>query len=338
MSKAVVNLVETLGKNDAGPKAKSDIQSILVNQGYESLTLPITIASIKDKLKLAYWDLPNFFRKHGDFDEYVLQYPIYSKIVTKRLFKTLRNVPGKLILVIHDIESLRFQTDDDKSIQHEIHLLNQADGLIVHTQAMQTWLQDHGVTVPMKKLELFDYLNSQPLLEKINYEKSVCYAGNLMKSSFLGTLNLNGYKLSVFGPNPLPNFPDEINYLGVRTPDELPKELKYNFGLVWDGTTTATCDGIFGEYMKFNSPHKVSLYLSTGLPVIIWKQAAVASYIVNNQLGIAIDSLDNLPAILDSLSDEEYQILKKSVLSYANRLRKGQNIINVLSDLENELA
>ena len=70
-----------------------------------------------------------------------------------------------------------------------------------------------------------------------------------------------------------------VKYCGQYKPEELPEKLEGGFGLVWDGDDLGACTGVFGEYMKYNNPHKTSLYLASGLPVIIWEKAAMAKYI-----------------------------------------------------------
>lgn len=338
MNKVILNVFEKQIKKDAGPKAKNDIQTILSKNGFESIEIAMDTSSVLSRLYTSMVSIPKLIKSLKDSDEIVIQYPIYSKIITKSLFNSLDSYSGKLILIIHDLETLRLNLDNVSKRDEELFQLNNVDGLIVHTDSMRKWLLDNGVTTPMVVLNLFDYLNPQPIIDDLDYKKSIVYAGNLMKSEFLSKINPSGYQLDVFGPNPSSNFPSAINYRGVRNPDELPKELQYNFGLVWDGSTPETCDGMFGEYMRFNSPHKTSLYLSSGLPVIVWKQAAIAKFIYNHKLGIVIDSLDQLSSEFNKISDNDYQQLKKNTLSYAMRLRSGRNIMEAIIQLENVIA
>lgn len=81
--------------------------------------------------------------------------------------------------------------------------------------------------------------------------------------------------------------------------------------MVWDGTSVSTCTGDFGEYLQYNNPHKTSLYIRCQLPVIIWKQAALADFVRENGIGICVDSLEELEKILNTLSEEEYAEMKK---------------------------
>ena len=79
---------------------------------------------------------------------------------------------------------------------------------------------------------------------------------------------------------------ENIHYIGAFDPEELTQKMQGSFGLVWDGTTCDTCDGLSGSYLKINNPHKFSLYLSSGLPVIVWDQAAIADFVKKENVGL----------------------------------------------------
>ena len=85
--------------------------------------------------------------------------------------------------------------------------------------------------------------------------------------------------------------------------------------------------------MQYNDPHKVSLYLSSGLPVIIWKKAALADFIEQNKLGIVIDNLNNLDNVLDRLSKNDYQKMKHNVDKISSGLRQGMYIKNAMTKI-----
>ena len=90
-----------------------------------------------------------------------------------------------------------------------------------------------------------------------------------------------------------------------------------------------------GNYMRYNNPHKASLYLSTGQPVIIWKKAALAEFVIKNKVGIAVDSLENLDEILDKITAEQYQLMKNNTIKLASSLRSGQFIKQAVKNIEN---
>ena len=86
--------------------------------------------------------------------------------------------------------------------------------------------------------------------------------------------------------------------------------------------------------MKFNNPHKASLYLSSGIPVIIWRQAALADFIEKTKLGLAIDSLNDLDEVLANISTIEYKNLIENTRNIASKLRDGSFIKKAIHNLE----
>ena len=144
--------------------------------------------------------------------------------------------------------------------------------------------------------------------------------------------------LALYGPNKAATYPKNITHYGSFPPDELPAKLTQNFGLVWDGTSIERCDGSFGNYLKYNDPHKTSLYLSSGLPVIIWKEAALADFIVKNQVGLAVDNLAQLDEILNELTPEEYYQMCQNVAKVAHKMRTGAYLKEAVTKLEHEVT
>lgn len=113
------------------------------------------------------------------------------------------------------------------------------------------------------------------------------------------------------------------NYVGAFNPEELIYNLQGSFGLVWDGDSSATCTGVYGDYLKINNPHKTSMYLAAGIPVIIWEEAALANFIKKNHCGITIKSTDEIRNIIDNMLDEEYETLKANACKIGGKLRRG---------------
>ena len=268
-------------------------------------------------------------------DEIVIQYPM-SRFLMKNLISILRRrTNAKIYCVIHDIESLRTKQDNNDFKRSEMSLLNSVDGLIVHNTNMLSWLKQNGLTVKAVSLQLFDYDNPQPLNEKINYRKSICFAGNLAKSTFLKKFHPDGIELYLYGVGLSKKMQDtNIHYQGSFSPTELPKHLTQSFGLVWDGDSIDSCSGIYGQYTKYNAPHKASLYLSSGIPIIVWKNAGIAGYIVKHNLGIAIDSLTQLNDTLNTISLEKYKSMKESCFKEAYKMRNGEFITHAIEKLE----
>lgn len=90
--------------------------------------------------------------------------------------------------------------------------------------------------------------------------------------------------------------------------------------------------------MKYNNPHKASLYLSSGIPVVIWRKAALSKFIEENNLGIAVDSLTELDEVLSKMSLSKYENLLKNVRDVSQKLKKGFFIEKAIQNLENKVS
>ena len=105
---------------------------------------------------------------------------------------------------------------------------------------------------------------------------------------------------------------------------------------MWDGETTTTCSGIYGEYLRINDPHKASLYLASGMPVIIWSKAALADYITRNGCGITVDSIEDIPGRISAMTPEEYDAIRSNTRKISDRLRKGKYTSRALNKVLGE--
>lgn len=323
-------------QNEAGPKAKRDIEKFLGELDFQAIDFYFQGARKAELLsyKQSWWDIPRRL-KHLPAANIFFQYPAFNQRTNQAiLMNAKKNTAAKVYLIIHDVESLRAFSHDPAFIAWEIAFFNQSDGLIVHNAKMRDWLQKNGVHVPMVELQIFDYDNPQPMIETADYQGSLCYAGNLAKADFLQELHLQ-HQLHLFGPNPAAELKQQAAYHGSFTPEELPAHLQGNFGLVWDGSRLDQTAGKFGAYLKYNDPHKTSLYLSSGLPVVIAQEAALADFITSQGLGIAVASLQDLDAKLAAVSKEEYQQMQYQVQQVGNKIRRGAYIKTAVKKMIN---
>ncbi len=305
--------------NIAGPKAKKDITSFLTKKGFRRFDLEVPKNKLQ-RLNFVLFKIKKLIRKKN-INYFIIQYPLYSKIISNAIIKSL-NPKTKKILIVHDLESIRLENKNSQGKKWELSFFNHFNYLIVHNEAMREWLKKQGIKIPMVNLEIFDYLNLQKINTKNKLTKSICYAGNLKKSVFLKKANLKT-KIDIFGPGSSQNYPKNVHYRGQYSPEDLPKYLKQDFGLVWDGISTDTCSGLYGKYLRYNDPHKVSLYLSSGLPILIWKKAALCRFIENNHLGIGIKKISDIDKIYKDISLDQYQDMTKNVYKVAKKIRNG---------------
>ena len=235
--------------------------------------------------------------------------------------------------MIHDLHSLR--RGDETACREEICIINKADTVIVHNRFMKEKMLSSGLTVPnIYCLEVFDYLTDIPPVKESS--SAVTFAGNLNKSGFLYQMfeANSDTEFNVYGnPDDRLMLYKHVHYLGSYPPDELPAVLNGRFGLVWDGDAIDGCHGTLGEYTRINNPHKLSLYIASGIPVIVWKEAAIADFVVKNGIGITTDSISDLNTLLQ-INETDYEQMKNNVLKLRNDVISGSHLLSILRGIE----
>ena len=325
----------------AGNKAKTDYESILASMGATNIGLPRKIGS--NKLIAFFYNLLSILKACFQMrrnDIVVLQYPV------KKYFSFICNVArlkkAKTISLIHDLGSFRRKK---LTIPQELKRLDHTDYVIATNESMKQWLIQQGFHKPMGTLGFHDYLSSVPIpsdAKNHRQEKdawNIIYAGslNLRKNAFI--LNMKeidkSFKFHLYGNMPDYNaIAEDKNMIwhGFMQADDFIAKAKGDFGLVWDGDSLDECHGDFGGYLKYNTPHKASFYLRAGLPIIVWRQSAIAQLVEQEQVGIAIDSLKQLPQQLKELSSQRYEELKANALRLSLEVNKGMNLKKAITD------
>lgn len=322
----------------AGQKAPTDVTIIAAKSGYKPITLNRgTVTRGTEQTRLAWEDIADNLKE----DSYlILQLPLLDD--TEGLYKIFdikkkKNI--KIIGIVHDINIVRGNPTEYDFRQYKV-LKEVPDVLIVHNMYMAKMLADRGFDSDrLVNLDIFDYLI--PDYKEIKESEGIVIAGNLMesKAGYVYQINkINNVTFNLFGANynAQKTF-NNINYFGAFLPDELIKNLTGKYGLVWDGDSIETCSGGKGEYLKINNPHKLSLYLAVGLPVIIWDEAAEADFVLRENVGFTVRSLYELPGKMSDISDNNYEIMKKNVETVGARLRNGEYLTRALKKAEEKI-
>lgn len=323
-------------KYNATVKPRADINTLFERKGYRVIN-KIIISYRNPKLTMAriikfYFSLAIKAKKG---DEWYFQYPMncHPKWMPL-LFKIFKLKGSSVTLIIHDVESVRRK--DEAWFKQERKTLNAADYLFVHTPNMKNFLEKKGITTPMKVMYLFNYLTDDALPnsdEMRNKKNEIVFAGNLKKSLFIPNLlqqEFQNVTFKFYGVHPgfsLDKKP--FVYCGKFSPENV-SYIQGGWGLVWDGDSIDTCNGELGDYLRYNSSHKLSLYLSAGIPVIVWKESGLAEWIVNQNIGIAISSLKELDRVIPTITDEQYKIICRKVEQTAIQVRSGEFLYRLL--------
>ena len=311
----------------AGNKAKTDNEDTLQLMGATNLGLSRTF--YPNKVVTFFLDLAGVIKyifaiRKGDV--VLLQYPV------KKYFSFLCNVGhlrgAKTIALIHDLGSFRRKK---LTVEKEICRLMHADYVIASNDTMRQWLKEHGYKHPLGALGLFDYRSASQFRNQQPADTlRLVYAGALAmrKNAFLLKLAEQEmpFELHIYGKREgLPEMQDNARMIfHPFTPaDTFIQEVEGDFGFVWDGDSLDSCTGNFGEYLRWNSPHKVSFYIRAGLPIIVWKQAAVAPIIEQEGIGITIESISELEDVLKTVTPERLAEMRENVRRVSDRLSHG---------------
>lgn len=349
---------KSLKDKHAGSKARDDISNILVEKGFVFKQLDFENTNkIWKRLKSIIQEKKQLIQILNEIENYsfiVFQHPLlaFSNTLGRKVKKISANKHFTTSILIHDLDILRFEkfmgickrsklTD---FIRNEIFYLNCHDFIICHNKKMMYYLEKQGIpSCKLVCLELFDYLikeintSSKKMQEKDI--KVVNIAGNLdlQKAGYLQylkKLQCDDYHYELFGVNNTLESNEFIHYNGAFEPDVLPHQFVSGFGLVWDGNSILSCEGIMGNYLKYNNPHKISAYIAGGIPVIVWAESALADFVIENNIGLTINKITDIKPLLISMGDKEYEMMKLNVIKVRDKLIRGEYLINAVLEIE----
>ncbi len=333
------------GENNAGSKASNDALEIVSEIGYIPVELyrsNQTKTKVRNVIKGIYHTY-RLCKQLRDGDLIFLQYPM-NRFMMGKIYQLLTSCKKKLniITLIHDVDFLRNVSLPNGTVedmkQLELSLLRQSDIIIAHNASMIQALKDEGLEASFVSLELFDYLYNGRKATISSDRVEVIVAGNLLenKAGYLYKLDdtKQHFSLSLYGSNLAKTFKYKYaTYHGSFSPNQLIENLYGTYGLVWDGDSLGTCSGNYGGYLRINNPHKVSLYIASGLPVIVWKKSALYPFIHQNELGFGIDSLEELDEKIES-EQNNYCRYRQNVEIFSERVTKGQFLKAALEKAE----
>lgn len=275
-------------------------------------------------------------------DRLLIQYPFKKFYTPACRIAHLRG--AKVVTLIHDLGSFRRHK---LTTDHERRRLAGSDVIIVHNPTMEAFLHSHGTTCPTVCLGLFDYISpaTPPSRGHSGGEPwRVLYAGGLSgrQAGFLYAADniISGWQMELYGPG----LDEEraaawkhTRHHGCIPADDLIATAEADFGLVWGGLSAEGCTGDWGEYIRYNNPHKTSCYLRAGLPVIIWQDAALAPFIEAEGAGFTVPSLADIGPRLAALTPEEYRQMQNAAERISRRVAAGQYTLEALEQAERKM-
>ncbi len=341
--KQYVICVDAGADRNAATKARQDAERIILSAGYEPLRFSGERTASGSRLRqiklicqtLVSWN--KLVREAEKNSRIVLQYPFFpikSVYLLRHLLPRVQKKKAlRFIALIHDINSLRGFYG--KAAEYsDAKFLPLFDRIISHNPRMTEYLT--GAGIPKDKitdLGIFDYLTEEEAAPR-SLRDGLAVAGNLdpEKSGYIyplaraAKLPLHLYGLGVQKEK----LPDSVRYHGSFPPETLPGKIEGAFGVIWDGPSAQACQGATGNYLRYNNPHKLSLYMASGLPVIIWEEAAEAEFVKSNGVGLLVDRLSDAEEKIAGLTELEYRQMVQNVSRIGQAVREGRYLTRAL--------
>ncbi|OUL58347.1 hypothetical protein [Pseudoalteromonas ulvae] len=326
-------------KFDAAGKAKMDCETILQNNGWKNIGLKQTwIANSILGTLISVFSVTLGILRLKKGSTLCLQYPFHKFYGYCLWGAKLKKCD--VLTIVHDVRSLKGKYGFSEK---EIAILNQSDKLIVHNDKMRAWFEQQNIKPQLANIEAFDYLHTdqpQAVRTPINVEQiRVVFAGNMGPFIYeLDHLERGNFKFDLYGVGfDASKIHDRENtrldYKGCFPADKVIDCIDGDFGLVWYGNSLDSCDGETGQYLQYNNPHKLSLYLLCEMPIIIWDKAAMADFVETAGIGFKVSSLKEIKQRLSELTPEQIAQMKANVLKVKADLQTGQYLSRALKAL-----
>ncbi|MHC3376349.1 hypothetical protein [Ligilactobacillus equi] len=334
-------------KRTAAGKPRKDAEVTLKNMGFE----PIYLNDFLERNKLDRHirkniELVKIVRNLKKGDVFLIQHPLYRSPMyfLKFALKILRKKEVRTVVLIHDLDILRKSKDTKtkellKQKWIDLATIREYSDIIVHNSRMKKYLEMKGIrNKKFYELQIFDYLTKDVISNSKCYSDSnvVVVAGNLdfAKAGYAYKLP-DSLRCNLYGVNyevERSSNGSNVEYRGAIEAENV-SALKGSYGLVWDGTSVNTCSGFYGMYLKYNSPFKLSMYLSAGLPVIVWDESAEKEFVEKNKVGISVSDLASLNSKLATITENEYSVMKNNAIEVSEKLKSGYYLKRVITEI-----
>lgn len=333
------------GQAFAASKPIADTIKTLKKIGCQNLGEVDSLPNIFGNRIVSRHALNAYFERVKSGDTIFIQYPLYiSYPAFWQVIRYLKHAKKcKLIFIVHDINSLRIDpkvgmkgmghTNNEKvSLSNELRILRTGSEILVPTMAMRDFIRStNKISGRITVFGLYEHLSSSQTMPVFQKKQTMVFAGNLNKADFLTELTKSTFHYEVYGNRPSTfSLPPNLDYRGSYPSEELSDQFTGGFGLVWDGSSIDKISGVIGNYLRYNSPFKASMFLASGMPLVVWKQSAIADLVKQNNLGLTVDSLAEAENEIQLLTDEEYNILVNNARSFGFQLRQGVQFTKAL--------
>jgi hypothetical protein len=299
------------GPRHGGAKAKMDADAVFAQLGLEPLRVR-SRGALHVMWEIARWAV---LRPRSIL---LFHYPTHN--APERIAIRLWRRRHRIVFLIHDIDALR-----GVSPSQPISFLEKASACIV-TGRLDAAPEVVGRLPRVVRLGCWDYLPADDFEPPAwSNGEGVLFAGALQadKSAWLyDASRRTPLILAGLGLDEQRKLPGD-RALGPFRPEHpvFPSEARW--GLVWDGGSPDGLSGPTGAYQRYNQPHKFSLYISAGLPVICSRDAALARFVEETGVGLCVARIDEIPDAIRAIDPAQEKAIRAAVTALRERLRRG---------------
>jgi hypothetical protein len=271
-------------------------------------------------------------------DVLIIQYAewLNSRTFHEALLTKAKAYGATVIMWIHDVDC--YLTGQELATTR-VDYFNRFDAIVAHTEPMKKMLIRDGVTTKIVTLGIFDYLTEAKYVEPTFSKEITLVTGSPNKSGFVNKWN-SKYQLNVYAPNRAVPYEFEnrknVVYKGQVASNLIPFEIHSGFGIVWfeneeqtikawlpNGKPAVILGDLGEDYSKINAAHKISSYFAAGIPLIVKSNLAQAEMIKKNDLGLIVDSIEDIDDVLSKVTAEDYSRMTSSVHSIHDLVTNG---------------
>lgn len=331
MKKYITNLYGQSPQSTA-MAAQNMITDIAKTMGYKEISIeayPVREDTQEEKLKR----IEGILAPVSNDSMAIAQMPSWNGIAFDQYFlESLRKRVDKLVVFVHDFVPLMFANNAYLFDQY-LAAYNLADLVILPSQKMKDILMEHGLTQPVLIQNVWDHVTTLNLTVQPRLERKLNFLGNMTRFPFVKDWE-NDLRLEVYS-NGQAEAKGNMRVMGWQPEDQVLRALNQGgFGLVWSENIENQYER---EYSEMNVSFKFSTYLAAGLPLVVNKGIAKEDFVTKYNLGIAVDNLEEAVDYVNSVTEQEYNVLVNNVKTIGSLIKEGFFTRQLLLEIQAEL-
>jgi hypothetical protein len=236
--------------------------------------------------------------------------------------------------MVSDINSLR---DVDLKLADEIGYWKRIKYFIFQNDKMKYFAEKEVGEKNSVNIQLFDLLFEPQTPDRKN-SIEVVFAGNTAKCPFINDLSkVDDISWNIYSATDVES---HTNVKHVLLNNEVVDRqlLRGSYGLVWEGESIRDISNFSGQYLKLVSPLKLSNYLLNSLPVITHKNAAIAEFVVTNNIGFCVTSLFEIGEKIKSIPEAEYQAMVENTRQFSKQISSGYYTRKAIENIQKRIS